>query len=106
MRSRCACLSRRRRLRPTPTRFEIEERKLANEEREAVRDGLAGNAALTRANGVQLTRQADRVVNRIDRRTEHTPEPDPVEVLRQQTAEHRGMPGIDIAVPRPKESKA
>jgi hypothetical protein len=55
---------------------------------------------------VQLTRQADRVVNRIDRRTEHTPEPDPVEVLRQQTAEHRGMPGIDIAVPRPKESKA
>jgi hypothetical protein len=47
-------------------RFELEDRKLADAQREVVRNGLAGNAELTRANGVRLTAEADRVVRRID----------------------------------------
>jgi hypothetical protein len=80
-------------------RFELQDRKLAADQRSLTNTGLADNAALTRANGVQLTEQSDRVVRRID--SQHTPEPDPVDVLREQTAEQKGMQGINVAVPRP-----
>jgi hypothetical protein len=32
----------------------------------------------------------------------HTPEPDPLEVLKAQTAAQAGEPGIPVAVPRPR----
>jgi len=48
-------------------RFEMDDRKLATAQRVVVTAGLADNAALTRANGVQLSAQSDRVVRHIDR---------------------------------------
>lgn len=56
-------------------RFEMDDRRLANDQKALVTTGLADNAALTRANGVQLTEQADRVVRRIDAEHEGTQDP-------------------------------
>lgn len=48
-------------------RFEMDDRRMASVQREVVTSSLAENAALTRANGVQLTVEADRVVRHVDR---------------------------------------